>query len=106
MPCPSHRPWLDHYNYIWRSSLCSFSKFLLSNFILCMHNTVVSADSRNYWLNHNSLLASPAPCSQMRWVSVLPIMSETLFKLCSFLFCISHWLFFIFVLELNLLMRS
>jgi hypothetical protein len=33
MPCPSHPPWLDHSNYVWRGvqvinfSLCNFLKF-------------------------------------------------------------------------------
>jgi hypothetical protein len=28
MPCPSHPPWLDHFNYTWRRVQVSFNVYL------------------------------------------------------------------------------
>jgi hypothetical protein len=67
MPCPSHSPWLDNFNYIWRrvTGYEALHYAVFSN-LLSLHPSSVQ-------------IFPSAPCSQTPSVYVPPLMSEIKF---------------------------
>jgi hypothetical protein len=75
MPCPSHPPWLDHSNYIWRrvqvmkllimqfsSTSCHFIQ-MIHYLSLCYDFALYSGDDRSRYMQSVSSVVTSKPTS-------------------------------------------
>jgi hypothetical protein len=49
MPCPSHSPWLDHSNYIWRKLWLFFQILEIRSYMLTIKRTTEKKPKEKGW---------------------------------------------------------